>query len=136
MLFGGPDEFVVRRSVPHTLIMAELEVPLAVLDLTDETVHTVFETAYQELTGSWLLDDEPATQRLGKAAYDCGRVAAIRYPSAQWRGERLHPNLVIFRDRLEQLSGGLMRAVDPDGDLPPTVSRIGPRAPRTRKSAP
>lgn len=133
MLFGSPGDYVVRRSEPHMLVIVELEIPSAVLDMTHEENHKLFETGYQELTGEWLLDDEPATQRLGKAAYDSGRVVAIRYPSARPRGDQVEPNLVVFRDRLCALRGAVMRAYDPMSDLPSTVERIGRLPHRRRK---
>jgi len=132
MLFGGPSEFVVRRGEPHLLVVVELEIPSAVLDMTDEANHKLFKTEYQELTGEWLMSDNPATQRLGKAAYDSKRVVAIRYPSAKWRGEELEPNLVVFRDRLCELRGAVMRAYDPQRDLPRKVKAIG-RTPYNRR---
>jgi hypothetical protein len=133
MLLGIPGDFVVRRSEPHILVIVDLAIPSAVLDMTHEDNHELFETGFQELTGEWLLDGAPATQRLGKAAYESGRVVAIRYPSARLRGNEVEPNLIVFRDRLCALRGAMMRAYDPKHDLPRTVEHIGRRPPRDRK---
>jgi RES domain-containing protein len=133
MLLGDQTEFVVRRGEPHMLVIVEVEIPCAVLDMTHEDNYQLFETAPQELTGEWLLDDDPATQRLGKAAYDSGRVAAIKYPSARLRDRHMESNLVVFRDRLAALRGAVMRAYDPDHTLPATVEHIGRQPPRGRR---
>ncbi|HEY6236231.1 MAG TPA: RES family NAD+ phosphorylase [Candidatus Elarobacter sp.] len=133
MLLGTQCDFVVRRSEPHMLVIVDLAIPSAVLDMTHEDNHLLFETGHQELTGEWLLDAAPATQRLGKAAYESGRVVAIRYPSARRRGSQVEPNLIVFRDRLCALRGAVMRAYDPKNDLPGTVEHIGKRLRRKRK---
>lgn len=72
-----------------------------VLDLTVEEIRQIIGTNLQELTGDWKrmnLDglDAP-TQILGQAAFDSGRISAIRYPS------KIAPdkaNLVIFKERI------------------------------------
>lgn len=133
MLFGSPGDYVVRRREPHMLVIVDIHIPGAVLDMTDEDNHALFETGYMELTGEWLLENDPPTQRLGKAAYDCGRVAAIRYPSARIGGEDVEPNLVVFRDRLCALRGAVMHAYDPKNDLPATVERVGKMPHRAKR---
>lgn len=125
MLLGADGEYLVRRSEPQMLVMVDIDIPNAVLDLTRADNVDLFGTGYQELTGSWMYDPNPATQRLGKAAYESGKVAAILYPSATWSGRESEPNLVVFRDRLEALPGAVMHPVDPGNHLPATVSPIG-----------
>ena len=131
-LFGEPDDFVVSKRRPLILLSVELVIPNGILDMTTRANQKRFGTENQELTGSWLLDPDPATQRLGHAAYECGAVIAIRYPSAKWKGRRIQPNLVVFRDRLAAAAGCKMIPYDPDGDLPPTVVSIRNRAKRAR----
>jgi RES domain-containing protein len=123
-LYGGPDDFVVNKRRPLIMLSVELTIPGGILDMTDPQNLDRFATANQELTGSWLLDERPATQRIGAAAYAGGRVIAIRYPSARWRGQELQPNLVVFRDRLVAAPGCKMIAYDRDSDLPATVEKI------------
>ncbi len=123
-LFGTSADFVVNRRHPLVLVNVELVIPRAVLDLTSVENLALFETSMQELTGSWYYDAAPATQRMGRIAYENGRIVAIRYPSAKWRGQLIQPNMVVFRDRLAEMPGCKMVVYDPDGDLPKTVEKL------------
>jgi RES domain-containing protein len=121
-LFGSSGEFVVNRSFPHVLVSVELVIPRGVLDLTAPENLALFQTSMQELTGSWFYDDAPATQRMGRIAYEKGRIVAIKYPSARWRGQFVQPNMVVFRDRLAATPGCKMVVYDPDG-VPKSVEK-------------
>ena len=98
---------------------------MVVLDLTgNEKNLELLGTTYQDLTGSWMYDDDPPTQRLGRAAYDSAKIVAIRYPSGKWRGETLQRNLVVFRNRLTAKRDALLQPYDPDYVLPPTIHSV------------
>jgi hypothetical protein len=103
----------VLRPRPGTGLWFEPQVMMTVdglvadvLDLTDGATQQALGTTYQELTGPWRLQQSihlagsgprPATQALGEAVYQSGRVVALRYPSAK------HPRgvgLVVFTARL------------------------------------
>jgi RES domain-containing protein len=81
-----------------------------VLDLADPKVQTLLGSSPAELTGPWLGLDRPPTQRLGQAAFDSGRVAALRYGSIK------HPdgyNLVVFTDRLASIASDYLEVSEP-----------------------
>jgi len=40
-------------------------------------------TTEQEITDTWVAASNPPTQLLGRAAYDSGRIAGIKYPLRQ-----------------------------------------------------
>lgn len=101
------------------LISANITIPTGILDLMDPARRRQLRTNLQELTGLWVLEPYPATQRLGQAAYDSNRIVAIRYPSSL--GEELEPNLVVFVDRLLAHQGARLEAHDPNSDLPKTI---------------
>lgn len=110
---------------PQMLVSANITIPAGILDLIDSARRRELKTNLQELTGLWVLEPYPATQRLGQAAYDSNRIVAIRYPSSL--GEQLEPNLVVFVDRLLAHRGARLEAHDPNGDLPKTVRPlVGP----------
>ncbi|GMA16741.1 RES family NAD+ phosphorylase [Deinococcus metallilatus] len=73
----------------------------ALLDLMDAQVQERLGTNLQELTGEWKAMNaagrEAPTQRLGRLAFESGRIEAIRYPS------KIQPqrgNVLLFKDRL------------------------------------
>lgn len=73
----------------------------SLLDLTDPGIQSALGTNLQELTGEWKAMNaaglDAPTQRLGRLAFESGRVQAIRYPS------RIQPqrgNVLLFKDRL------------------------------------
>jgi RES domain-containing protein len=127
-LLGSEGALVLNRRPPMLLVNVDVTVPAGtVLDLTSgESVCDALGTSFQELTGSWLLEEDPPTQRLGQAAYDSNKIVAIRYPSGKWRGATLQRNVVVFRDRLNRYvqRGATLRPFDPDSVLPPTIRSI------------
>ena len=86
---------------PGILITVNFELS-DVLDLTDPAIVNLLGTSHQELTGSWLTFDPAPTQLLGEAAHECGRIVAIKAPSAANRKGGNATNLVVFRDRLDR----------------------------------
>lgn len=117
----------VLRPRPGTALWFEPQVMMTVdglvadvLDLTDVATQQSLGTTHQELTGPWRLQQsihlsrsgpQPATQALGDAAYQSGRVVALRYPSAK------HPGgvgLVVFTARL-RASRDALRVFDHGG---------------------
>lgn len=124
-LLGSEPSLTMNKRPPLVLVNVRVVIPNGVLDLTeDESNRELLGTTYQELTGSWIYDDDPPTQRLGRAAYDSNKIVAIRYPSGKWRGETLQRNLVVFRNRLTAKRGALLQPYDPDSTLPPTVHSV------------
>jgi RES domain-containing protein len=86
---------------PGILITVSFELS-DVLDLTDPAIVSLLGTSNQELTGSWLNVDPAPTQILGEVAHACGRIIAIKAPSAANRNRGNATNLVVFRDRLDR----------------------------------
>jgi RES domain-containing protein len=110
---------------PQMLVSANITIPAGILDLMDPARRRELKTNLQELTGLWILEPYPSTQRLGQSAYDSDRIVAIRYPSSL--GQQLEPNLVVFVDKLVAHPGARLEANDPNGDLPKTVRPlVGP----------
>jgi RES domain-containing protein len=87
------------------------------LDLADSSVRTALHTNDRELTGAWRRavrgSSVTPTQQMGKAAFECGHIQALRYVSAQNLG---HVCYVIFTDRLTN-SSSYAEVYDPDGNL-------------------
>lgn len=104
---------------PLTLLSIE-GIVSRVLDLTDAATLDLLGTNEQEITGSWVKPAHPATQALGRAAFDGLRIAAIKYPSAKNIGSGV--NLVVFPERLSAAGMDYLEVYDPDGDL---AQRIG-----------
>lgn len=101
------------------VVMTVNGVVSGVLDLTDTKVRTHLGTNEQELSGFWGTGTEPPTQRLGRAAFESGRIVGIKYPSVKDRGG---DNLVIFPDRLSLTPTDYLEVFDPHGHL---AQRIG-----------
>jgi RES domain-containing protein len=122
VLAQTPDGLAPNGRPPQILISVHITIPLHILDLTHEGTRHLLGTELQELTGSWLLDPVPATQRLGQLAHDSKRIVAIRYPSRVGTG--VEPNLVVFIDRLKQHAGCKLEPYDPNGDLSKRIKPI------------
>jgi len=81
-----------------------------VLDLADPKVQALLGSSSAELMDPWLGIDRPPTQRLGQAAFESGRVVALRYGSIK------HPdgyNLVVFTDRLADVAPDYLEVSEP-----------------------
>lgn len=115
LLPGGP---ISIPSPPCTLLAVQ-GVVSRVLDLTHADTLKTLGTTAEEMTAPWILVTRPPTQMLAQAAYNCGRVAGIRYGSAKHRGKK---NLMVFTDRLLSAPGDFLEVHDPDGHL---TQRIG-----------
>jgi hypothetical protein len=109
------------RTPPWTVFAVE-GVLDRVLDLTDLRVQSRLRTTIAELTGDWRFSQVlylrgeaslPPTQMLGKAAYESGRITAIRYHSAKRAGYGI--NCVVFTDRLSQ--GCFLEVYDPNDKI-------------------
>lgn len=101
---GAPP--MTLRTPPWTVFAVEGSLA-RVLDLTDFRVQSRLGTTIAELTGDWRFSQTlylrgeaplPPTQMLGKAAFESGRIAALRYHSAKKTGYGF--NLVVFAERL------------------------------------
>jgi hypothetical protein len=98
------------RTYPWTVFAVD-SVVTDVLDLCDSNGWTSLGTSLQELTGDWAYGQDqyllghgplPPTQVLGQAAYNCGVIAGMKYPSAKNLGKG--EGFVVFSDRL--VAGG------------------------------
>lgn len=109
----------MQAWTPPWVVMTVTGVVSGVLDLTDPRILTQLRTNEQELSGSWETGVEPPTQRLGRVAFDSGRIVGIKYPSVKDRGGA---NLVVFPDRLPLTPTDSLEVYDPYGNL---SQRIG-----------
>jgi hypothetical protein len=114
---------VPQPTIPHLIVAARVVVPIGVLDLTKSEVTDALGTNAMELTGNWLLDDDPPTQALGEIAHELG-VVALRYHSARPRDGDGRPNLVVFRDLVSVTRGCCLELHDPAGDIDPPVPTL------------
>ena len=108
-----PDGPVSVRTSPWVMVSVAGRLS-RVLDLTAPATLAALGTTEQEVTGPWVMDPHPPTQRLARAAYDSGRIAGIKYRSAK------HPdglNLVVFPDRLAGAVGEFLEVYDPHRNL-------------------
>ena len=115
LLPGGP---VPVRSAPWMVISVD-GILDGLLDLTDPATLAALGTTAQEMTGTWVAATDPPTQLLGQLAYDSGRIAGIKYPSAK------HPggiNVVVFPDRLTVAADNYLEVYDPHGNLAQRIS--------------
>ncbi len=88
-------------ALPPTVLISVHARLDSILDITDKSIQQALDTNDRELRRPWRLAQSRghvvATQQLGQAAFDCGSIQAIRYPSAQ--SPEAHC-LVAFPDRL------------------------------------
>jgi RES domain-containing protein len=82
------------------------------LDLTDSPTIETLNTSVQEVTGPWASNPDAPTQSLGRAAYESGRIAGIKYGSAK---NPTGLNFVIFPDRISISPGMYVAVRDPRG---------------------
>lgn len=87
-----------------------------VLNLNAPTVQAALQTDVAELSAPWRPVQAgvsmPPTQSLGQAAFDCGLIQALQYPSGQLPG---HNCYIAFTDRLSGSS--FIEVSDSDGNL-------------------
>ena len=81
LLPGGP---VPVRSAPWVIVSVDGMLN-NLLDLTDAATLATLSTTEQEMTGTWVAATNPPTQVLARAAFDSGRIAGIKYGSANPR---------------------------------------------------
>jgi thioesterase domain-containing protein len=105
------------------MVSVEITVESHVLDLTQPSNQKLLGTTTQELTGSWLLEKNSPTQRLGRAAYASRRIHAIKYPSSK-STKRIQANLVVFLNRMVSVTSSHMVPYDPESTLPKSVTAI------------
>lgn len=117
LLVGAGNGFRSYPQPPQIIVNTEITIPKGILDLTIEGNRAALSTQLQELTGSWIIEENCATQRLGQVAYDTGRIVAIKFPSRTTE-ERIEPNLVVFIDRLNAHDGASLVPYDPEKELP------------------
>ena len=93
-----------------------------ILDLTLADSQSALATSHQELTGAWLWEQdktgEAPTQRLGRVAFESGRLCGLRYPSSKNPGGTC---VAVFPDRL--VGGSYLEVFDPFDNL---AQRIPP----------
>jgi RES domain-containing protein len=116
LLPKGP---TMLRLPPMVLLSVEGAVS-HVLDLTDSATLTALGTSEQEVTGLWVTSNNPPTQSLGQAAYDCGRISGIRYGSARVAGAH---NLVVFPDALGLVATDYLQVYDSYHELEQRIGR-------------
>jgi len=107
---GGP---ALVRTAPWVVVTVE-GLLHDLLDLTDPATLTALDSSVAEVTGPWVLAENPPTQLLGRVAHASRRVTGIRYASTK------HPggiNLVVFPDRLAATPGSHLEVYDPHGHL-------------------
>jgi len=104
----------LQPRTPPWVVMTINGVLSGILDLTDPRIRAPLGTTEQELTGSWEIEAEPPTQRIGRVAFESGRIVGIKYPSAK---DRDGDNLVVFSDRLPLTPTNYPEVHDPDGHL-------------------
>lgn len=109
----------MQTETPPWVVLTVNGVVSGVLDLTDQNIRARLGTNEQEISGLWSLAKCPPTQQLGRAAFESGRVAAIKYPSVKDQGG---DNLVVFPDRLSVAPTDYLEVFDPHGHL---AQRIG-----------
>ncbi len=82
-----------------------------VIDLTNVSNLQKLKINQKELAASWRLHPKnTSTQTLGMAAYNCGKITALKYPSTRHSGGICY---VIFTERLEKSS--FVELYDPQG---------------------
>ncbi|MBC7528166.1 MAG: RES family NAD+ phosphorylase [Chthonomonadaceae bacterium] len=103
-------------SIPPCVLFSVNVSLRQILDLSDPQIRATLQTDVSELVAPWREAQSsptlPATQRLGREAFDSGRIQALRYPSAQ------EPDCycyVIFTDCLGETD--FVEVYDPDGNL-------------------
>jgi len=88
-------------ALPPTVLISVRARIDGILDITDSTIQQHLQTANRELLRPWRLAQSRgrvvATQLLGQAAFACGNIQALRYPSAQSSGAHC---FVVFPERL------------------------------------
>jgi RES domain-containing protein len=85
-----------------------------VVDLTDEAIQKAIGTSTQELTGAWRLSPSSPTHECGQAAFDCGVITALKFPSSKHAGAWC---LAIFTDRLTLNPANFVEVVDSTSSL-------------------
>lgn len=114
-----PQGVATVPSFPWALVPVD-GIVSRVLDLTVPSALKAFGTNEQELTGVWQAMAAAPTQVLGQAAFDSGRISAIRYRSAKNLGGGI--NLVVFPTRLLSTPTDYLEVMDLRGHL---TQRIG-----------
>lgn len=104
----------MQALTPPWVVMTVNGVVSGVLDLTDPRILKHLGTNAQELSGTWEAGAEPPTQRLGRVAFESGRIVGIKYPSVKDRGSE---NLVVFPDRMSLTPTDYLQVFDPHGNL-------------------
>jgi RES domain-containing protein len=95
-------QHLVPRSFPPRVLFSVEGVVADVLDLTDPAVQDSLGTSPQELGGPWILaesDQLAPTQILGRAAFECGKIAGLWAASTRRSDGR---SVVIFTERLTE----------------------------------
>jgi RES domain len=122
-LFETPGAPPMTLRTPPWTVFAVEGVLERVLDLTDLRVQNRLSTTIAELTGDWRFSQTlhlrgeaplPPTQRLGKAAYESGRIVAMKYHSARRAGQGI--NVVVFADQLSKGSS-FLEVYDPSDKI-------------------
>jgi len=85
-----------------------------VVDLHDQAVLAMLGTSASELTGSWLLASPAPTQELGRAAFDSGRITALKYPSSKRTGGW---GVAVFVERLGLNPANFVEVIDKTSKL-------------------
>ena len=121
--FESPGSPPITLRTPPWTVFAVDGLLTNVLDLTDLRMQSRLSTTIAELTGDWRFSQTlhlrgeaplPPTQRLGRIAFESGRIAALRYHSAKRPGHGF--NLVVFADRLAK-GASYLEVYDPNDKI-------------------
>ncbi|HST61960.1 MAG TPA: RES family NAD+ phosphorylase, partial [Longimicrobium sp.] len=119
-LFCDPSGRLLPLRPQDPVMTFYVDVDVAgVLDLTEQDVRRALGVTKAGITGEFRMQMDrylagagpmPLTQQIGHAAHATGRVRAICFPSARWKGGQC---LVVFPDRL--MAGDRVEVVDATG---------------------
>lgn len=119
LVLQNPNIPAVTMATPPWVVFAVEGIVTEVVDLCDIAIQSSLNTTLQELTGDWAYSQSlylnsqgslPPTQMLGQAAYDCGVVTGLTYPSAKTPQSTC---LLVFPDRLIGSSSNYLEVYDP-----------------------
>ena len=120
LVLQNPNALYFTMATPPWVIFAVDGVVTDTVDLCNPAIQSSLNTTFQELTGDWSYSQSlylnsqgplPPTQVLGQAAYDCGIVAGLKYPSAK---QPQSTCLLVFPDRIALGSQNYLEVYDPN----------------------
>jgi RES domain-containing protein len=119
LVLQNPNAPAFTMATPPWVVFAVEGIVTEIVDLCDNAIQSSLNTSLQELTGEWAYSQSiylnrqgplPPTQMLGQAAYDCGTITGLKYPSAK---QPQSTCLLVFPDRLIGGSQNYLEVHDP-----------------------